>query len=139
MMTTNELTFGFDHTRCDKKCIRDIVKKIDQDQKEACMVNELSGCDSPLVGRISDTRPVSFTLCSGALFEVQLTAPNTGETTLFRIEELRGNCVVLRLLVEGETAITCTNQTCVLDLCCVCAIQCFEPINCLLCNNTNNI
>lgn len=139
--------------RCDnKKCIRDVVKKIDQHQKEACMQSQLEGCDAPLVGYFNDTKPVTFYLCNGEAFKAKIDPraltqkvkeehakqenianKHDWKTDLFRIEELRGNCVVLRLLIDWYGCVYCTEQTVVLDLCCVCAIQCFNPINCYLC------
>lgn len=121
-----------ENLRCDnKRCIRDLVKAIDQNQKEALMQNELTGCDAPLIGRINDTRPVSFILSGGNPFTARLGSMTDERTDIFRIEQLQGNCVTLRLLRRTDT-ITCTDLTCTLDLCCVCAIQCFDPINCLL-------
>ena len=108
-----------ENLRCDnKRCIRDLVKAIDQNQKEALMQNELTGCDAPLIGRINDTRPVSFILSGGNPFTARLGSMTDERTDIFRIEQLQGNCVTLRLYAEQIQSHA--DLTCTLDLCCVC-------------------
>ena len=68
-------------------------------------------------------------------FEALLgTEPTASTTSFFRIQELKGNSVILQLIdYSGETPV-CTNFTIILDLDCVCGIQCYSPILCTLCN-----
>ena len=78
-----------------RNCIHDVVLKIDQLQKEAILEDECEGCESPLTKKLFNTRPITFYLCNGSAFTVEI--PETTETTsVFRIEELRGDCVTLR-------------------------------------------
>lgn len=115
-----------------RNCIYDIIAKIDQIQKKASLQHECEGCDGPLTRELYNTRPLTCYLCNGEAFSARI--PGTsGDTTLFRVEEIRGDCVTLRLLHRTGPSITCTNYTCVLNLCCVCGIQCFDPICCEPC------
>lgn len=115
-----------------RNCIHDVVLKIDQLQKEAILKDECEGCESPLTKKLFNTRPITFYLCNGSAFTVEI--PETTETTsVFRIEELRGDCVTLRILKQCGPKFICTNHTVILNLCCVCGLQCFDPICCEEC------
>lgn len=114
------------------------VKKIDKVQKEVCFEEEerCNPCDKSLIKKQFDTIPVSFFSCSGSPFEAFLEPGNEMEkTSLFRIECIR-DCrfVTLRLIerkeVNCKVKLKCTDLTCILDLECVCCIQCFDPIDC---------
>ena len=100
--------------------------------------NGCIGCEGSLFSRLYNTKPVSFVLCGGGRFEAQLgTAADAATTTIFRIQEVKGNSVILQLIdYTGETP-TCTTYTVILDLDCVCGIQCYSPILCTLCNEVN--
>ncbi len=114
--------------------ILDSIKRIDQLQKEVLMENSTTGCDGPLISRLYDTKPVSFGLCGGTRLSAYV-GYTGGTTELFRIEEVRGTDVVLRLLVNTEGTVTCTEYTCILDTNCCCSMQCFDPVNCEIMNN----
>lgn len=117
-----------------KNFIYETVRKIDQIQKEVLLENNCTGCEGSLFSRLYNTKPVAFTLCSGELFTAQLgTVANAGTTSYFRIKEIKGNSVILQLIDYSGDTPTCVNFTAILDLDCVCGIQCFEPINCTLC------
>mgnify|MGYP003293139244 CR=1 FL=1 len=75
-----------------------------------------------------NTRPVSFYLCQGVLFSA-INPDDQTTTTLFRIEDVRDDGVILRLLIPGDEVI-CTNYTVILNLDCACGMQCFAPICC---------
>ena len=122
-----------------RNCIYETVRKIDQLQKEVLLENSCIGCEGSLFSRLYNTKPVSFILCGGTRFEAQLdTTVDAPTTTIFRIQEIKGNCVVLQLIdYSGDTPV-CTNFTTILDLECVCGIQCYPPILCTLCNDVNN-
>lgn len=125
-------------TQC-KNFIYETVKRIDQLQKEVLLENSCIGCEGSLFSRLYNTKPVSFILCNGARFEAQLgTATDAATTTIFRIQEIKCNSVILQLIdYSGETPV-CASYTTILDLDCVCGIQCYSPITCTLCNNTEN-
>lgn len=117
--------------------ICDLLKKIDQLQKEAVLNNAAGACNTCLLTSMFNTKPVALYTCNGPL-ELPLTLPTVeAETTrLFRIEEVR-NCetLTLRLLTTDGTTVECTAQTAVVSLGCICGLQCFDPINCdLTCN-----
>ena len=112
--------------------IREVVTKLDQLQKEATMQHLCEGCDGGLMTQIFNTKPVSVYLCSGVLFTVTIPETET-TTTVFRIEDVRGDAVVLRLIdTTGEEPV-CTNYTVIFDLDCACGLQCFQPICCERC------
>ena len=117
--------------------ICDLLKKIDQLQKEAILNNAAGACNTCLLTSMFNTKPVALYTCNGPL-ELPLTIPGTDTQTtrLFRIEDVR-NCetLTLRLLVNDGTTVECTGQTAVVSLSCICGLQCFDPINCdLTCN-----
>lgn len=113
-----------------KSLIKNTVKKIDQLQKEATLQNTCEGCEGSLFATMYNTRPVSFYLCSGVLFSAQNPDDLTTTTTLFRIEDVRDDGVILRLLVSTGEDTVCTNYTVLFDLDCACGMQCFSPICC---------
>lgn len=114
-------------------CIYETVKKVDQLQKEAVIQSACETCEDSLCAQLYDTKPVSFYLSNGEAFKVEV--PETHcHTTYFRIQELRGDCVVLRILTYKDCVWNCTNFTAVLNLKCVCGIQCFPPICCPPCS-----
>ena len=97
------------------------------------------GCEGSLFSRLYNTKPVSFILCSGERFTAELGAGATPvTTTYFRIQEIKGNCVILQLIDFSGEAPVCSTNTVVLDLECTCGIQCYAPITCTLCNDCGN-
>lgn len=120
-----------------KNFIYETVKRIDQLQKEVLLENTCIGCEGSLFSRLYNTKPVAFTLCGGELFTAVINATQT--TQYFRIQELKGNCVILQLLDYTTTTPTCTSNTCILNLDCCCGMQCFTPIQCATtCPGNNN-
>jgi hypothetical protein len=116
----------------ERDCILDTILKIDQAQKEALMEKECDTCERSLIQKIFNTRPVTFYLCCGEPFKVDV--PGDPQfTTFFRIEEVRGDCVLLRILVKKGPSWDCTDFTVTLAIDCICAIQCFPPIWCDKC------
>lgn len=119
--------------------IYETVKRIDQIQKEVLLENNCIGCEGSLFSRLYNTKPVSFMICNGERFTAQLGPLATDPTTtFFRIQELKGNTVILQLIDYTTDTPTCTNYTAILDLDCVCGLQCFSPITCTLCNEAND-
>lgn len=119
--------------------IYETVKRIDQVQKEVLLENNCVGCEGSLFSRLYNTKPVSFVLCGGTRFGALVsTAADAATTTYFRIQEIKGNCVILQLIDYTGEAPVCLPNTIVLDLDCVCGIQCYAPITCTLCNENNN-
>lgn len=112
-----------------RNCILDILKKIDQSQKEAIIESDIIGCGGGLITKAFDTRPVVLTLNNGNKFTAYL-GVSTTTTDLFRVEEVNNDCCVLRALERTGGMIRCTRFTCTLQVSCCCGIQCLEPINC---------
>lgn len=116
----------------DRSCIMETILKIDQIQKEALIQDQCETCKDSLVVKMFNTKPVIFYLCEGKKFEVEVPGSDTC-THYFRIQEIKGDCVVLRILVRCGCEWECTNFTVNLDVRCVCAIQCLPPICCEEC------
>ena len=115
--------------------IVETVRHIDKIQKEIVVSSATSciTCETSLVTQANNTIPVAFYLCGGEPLET-IVGLGSGVTRFYRIECLRDHrFVTLRLITLQDATLTCTNQTCILDLDCVCGIQCFQPINCEEC------
>lgn len=117
--------------------IIDTVIRIDKLQKEIVSdYNSCISCETSLVTNANNTIPVAFKGCSGEITAI-LELPDV-TTPFFRIESVREKrFVTLRLLeatiVAEEQTFEATNHTCILDLNCVCQIQCFNPITVVTC------
>lgn len=116
--------------------IAQLLKRIDQLQKEAIIANATNQCDNCMISAMYNTKPIAIYFCNnGTRFEV---TANDVTANLFRVEEVRNDeTVVLRLLVADEATgeVTCTTFTVVVRISCIGAVQCFDPINCeTLCN-----
>lgn len=113
-------------------CFSKILKFIDELQKSTNIINDNEGCSRPFLGNITtgplfNTRPVTFYNCNNELITIQYTAADgtASESSTFRIEKVDNNCVkVLLLALETDGSYTSTNQTAIINLCCVCAIKC---------------
>lgn len=120
--TTNSTTVRNDS-------IYDLLKRIERMQKEAVAAINQGPCDTCLLTPTFNTKPIAVYLCEG-LFTAE------GEAgaiiNRFRVEEVRGDVVILRLLLEAEGELTCTNLTVTCRIGCICAIQCFDPITCTI-------
>lgn len=106
-------------------------------QKNSCCSDGTcpEGCTRPFLGPSTDTicyntRPITlFTCCTGTnwTFPYELNG-TTGESTVFRIENVEGNCATFRVLIPNtvgdETTYTLSNSYFTIDLSCVLAIQC---------------
>jgi len=120
-----------------------IIKEVDQRQKEAIVQSSSCiTCDSTLVTAINNTIPLSFFMCDGSDYKAFLT-PGGDTTNLFRVEEIMENCTIKCRLITQKPGLTeekrcqdliCTDQTCIIDLNCVCCLQCFTPIFCRKCS-----
>lgn len=113
--------------------IAQLLKRIDQMQKEAVIANATNRCDNCMMSAMYNTKPIAiYICCNGQRFTAPAGVTGT-ESNLFRVEEVRNDeTVVLRLLVVDETTgeITCTTYTIVVRISCIGSVQCFEPINC---------
>ena len=120
--------------------IRETLNFILTLQKNACC-NEAcaEGCTRPFLGPGSDvtcynTRPITlFTCCTGQnwVFPYQSNG-TTGTSTVFRIENVEGNCATFRVLIptteDDETTYSFSNSFFTIDLSCVLALQCLPDV-----------
>ncbi len=121
--------------------ISDTLNLIVTLQKNACCQdnNCPEGCTRPFLGPTStlicyNTRPVTlFTCCTGTNWEFPYEVNGTtGTSTVFRVENVEGNCATFRVLipntVERDTTYTLSNSYFTIDLDCVLAMQCLPDI-----------
>ena len=94
-----------------------------------------SSCTRPFLGPVGtticfNTRPITlYTCCTGALWEFPYEINGTeGTSTVFRVENVEGNCATFRVLIPNtvgdETTYTLSNSYFTIDLSCVLALQC---------------
>lgn len=111
----------------DDNCILSTLKKIDQIQKESFLDDDCVGCTGPLIFKAFDTRPVMLTLADDSKFTALLDV--FGEKTdIFRVEDIKDGCVLLRLLDREGGCLKATRMTAILKVDCICGIQCFKPV-----------
>lgn len=107
-------------------CILDILKNIVKAQKFSFKDDDCVTCTGPLMTQAYDTRPVMITLQDDSKLTAYLDV-FSDKTRLFRVEDLKGDCVLLRLLDTTSGCVKPTNLTITLRVDCICAIQCFQP------------
>lgn len=133
MMSCERMIPTYSHTEPvrNKGCILETLLKIDELQKESLKErkNDCIGCGGSLIAKIYDTKPVSITVGCNEKFTALL-GLSCERTEIFRVEQVQRDCVLLRLLKKENGCVRCTKYTVILELDCICAIQCFEPINC---------
>lgn len=121
--------------------ISDTLNLIATLQKNACCNdnNCISGCTRPFLGPSDtsicfNTRPIQLFSCGS---DNAWTMPydingTTGESNVFRIENVDNNCATFRVLipntVEEETTYTLSNSYFTIDLSCILAMQCLPDI-----------
>lgn len=122
-------------------CFSKMLKVIDILQKNASgePCNDES-CTRPFLGGSPtilcfNTRPVSFYTCNGNLFTATYqVGSETRTSSVFRVENVNGCCVKLRILeVNPDTsdptrAYLATNQFITINLNCICALRCLADI-----------
>ena len=117
-------------TQTNKGTILDLLKRIDKMQKEAVQLINENSCNTCIFSPMFNTKPIAVYTCNGRL-EVPTTIDGATLANFFRVENINGDeTVVLRLLTVVDGVITCTGYTIVMDINCICYVQCFEPINC---------
>lgn len=112
--------------------ICDLLKKIDQLQRDAIINNKHGNCETCLMSSMYNTKPIAvYTECMR--LNASLGTSKHDTANIFRIEDVRGcETVVLRLLNNVNGELICTPYTIVMRIACICCIQCFDPINCEL-------
>lgn len=109
------------------------LTRIDQLQKEATTENKCEGCEGSLVSRLYNTKPISLYMVNGNPLCVTVPTEPTKTTDLFRVESVQYDAVVLRILYRDCEEIVCTSYTVIVNIDCICCLQCFDPICCEEC------
>ena len=113
--------------------IRETLNLILTLQKNSGCIDECGGCTRPFLGPTGtnicyNTRPNTlFSCCTGALWTMPYTVNGeTGTSSVFRIENIEGDCATFRILIPGEETGTYTLSSSffTIDLSCILAIQC---------------
>ena len=130
-----EVYYSKDKKTCCINNIVEIVETIVRSQRSVCSTCvDCVSCDTCFCNALFNTIPIRLTHCCSGEAVSGLVGAGGVTTTYFRVECITGQRYVkLRLLsvteVEGVITVTGTNYTMVVDLECVGAIQCFEPVN----------
>ncbi len=111
----------------------DVLNMIDNLQKSVtgCEENNDS-CTRPLLGinnsLVYNTRPVTFYLADNSLLTVDYGTDSS--SSVFRVENVSGNCVTVRILAENvEKAYVTTNEMATINIDCIAAIRCLDDIS----------
>ncbi len=117
--------------RCNN-CILNLLKVIDLLQRNSS--NDCSfefGCDKPYLGPTAssvcyNTRPISLYKKDGSIFSVN-------NYTVFRVEKVENDCVVLQALSGTSPNFSATGEFVTISAKCFCVIRCFPDtsITCL--------
>lgn len=117
--------------------IRETLNLILTLQKNTCCDSECEGCTRPFLGptlttTCYNTRPITlFSCCTGALWTMPYTLNGeTGTSSVFRIENIEGDCATFRILIPStvgdETTYALSSSYFTIDLSCIMAIQCLS-------------
>lgn len=115
--------------------INEILNFILTLQKNACCNSNCdNSCTRPFLGQDNiicfNTRPISlFSCCGSSSWTIPYELNDVeGESNVFRIENIDGNCATFRVLIpnntEEGTTYTLSNSYFTIDLSCVLALQC---------------
>ena len=109
----------------------DILSLINNLQRNVILGNTNNSCSKPFLGNntalIYNTRPVSFYLCNNSPLTITYAS---GESSIFRIENIEGNCITVRILESDENNnITSTNEFATISINCIAAIKCLNDIS----------
>ncbi len=122
-------------------CFTNILKLIEKLQENSrCENINDNSCSRPFLGtpmniECYNTRPITFYGCDNNLITVDYTTTIdgtelSGTTSVFRVEKVKGCCVLLSILIENPDTTATTrpyvsiNQTITINLNCICAIKC---------------
>ena len=109
-------------------------------QKNSCCNNDNcpEGCTRPFLGPTNgvcyNTRPITLFTCFNGTNWVMPYELNdeVGESNVFRIENIEGNCATFRVLIPNitadETTYTLSNSFFTIDLSCVLAVMCLPDV-----------
>jgi len=112
----------------------DILSLINKLQKNIICFDDDNTCTRPILGLNNlltyNTRPVMLYLCNSTPLEIEYTENETSTTsTIFRVENIDGNCVTIRLLAQNDGVITATNQYATVNIDCIAAVRCLADVS----------
>ena len=117
--------------------IRETLNFILTLQKNACCNDACQeGCTRPFLGpnptlTCYNTRPITlFACCTGTNWTFPYeTIDGEATSTVFRIENVEGNCATFRVLIPNEDGgYSFSNSFFTIDLSCVLALQCLPDV-----------
>lgn len=95
-----------------------------------------NSCTKPFLGpsnTTSNTRPIRLFLCNNDDLTISYpSGATTATSNIFRVEDINGSCVTVRLLAGTEGALTSTNEFATINTDCIAAIKCLSDINLLI-------
>ncbi len=120
-----------------ENCLANILKVINVLQNNAENIDcNNNSCTRPFLGNNTtlpcfNTRLVTFYRCDNNLVTLPYTFNDTtGETTVFRVENVTNNSVTVLLIIDNEDGTyTSTNTYATINLGCICAIRCIGDTN----------
>lgn len=120
-----------------ENCLANILKVINVLQNNAENIDcNNNSCTRPFLGTNNtltcfNTRLVTFYRCDNSLVTLPYTLNDTtGETTIFRVENVTNNSVTVLLIVDNDDGTyTNTNTYATINLGCICAIRCIGDTN----------
>ena len=122
------------------KSLAEALCKIVKLQKQGeCLDKGTMSCDRPFLGGNSstlyNTRPITLYTCPGnTLWSMPYTLnDNTGNSTVFRVEQVEDCCATFRVLINNSDEYTASDTFFTINLNCVGAIQCLADtyISCI--------
>ena len=115
-----------------ENCLANVLKVINvlqNNAEENCDIN--NSCTKPFLGDTPslvcfNTRLITLYRCDNTLITLPYTIDDVeSTTTIFRVEDVSCNAVVVRLIEDnGDGTYTNTNTFATINLGCVCAIRC---------------
>ena len=115
-----------------ENCLANVLKVINVLQNNAedrCDIN--NSCTKPFLGDFPNvvcfnTRLITLYRCDNSLVTLPYTLDGvTSTTTIFRVEEVSCDAVLVRLIQDnGDRTYTNTNTFATINLGCICAIRC---------------
>ena len=112
----------------------DILSLINKLQRKVIYGNNDNTCTRPILGLNNfltyNTRPVMLYLCNNTPLEIEYTTGDTTSTsTIFRVENIEGNCVTVRLLTEVDGVLSSTGEFATINIECIAAIRCLPDVS----------
>ncbi len=121
----------------EKNHLLDVLEMINNLQRNTLIIDSdiNNSCLKPILGQnnnlIVNTRPVSFYLCNNEVLSINFENNELEQTTdLFRVEDVKGNLITLRLLIiQDDGTITSTNEFATISINCIAALRCLQDIS----------